>query len=88
MSKLLKFGRLFLVLSFLLAAVGVVGVAAQEPVEPETVTIPAFDTGAVIEAGMGIVGSFFVLILTMAAIRLAPKLISAVRRSLGAAVGR
>lgn len=76
------------VLAAMLAVFSVVGVFAQTPVEPETVTIPAFNTASIISGAMGIAGVFLSLILTVTVVRLAPKFISGIRRSLGAAAGR
>lgn len=71
----------------LMAVFGVVGVvAAQDPIEPVTVTLPAFDTTAIITVAMGIAGSVLILLVTMAAFRAAPAIVRAFRKLFGASV--
>ena len=74
-----------LVLATILALSLVVPTFAQS--EPVTVTIPEFSTTSIVSMGMTVAGSFFVLLLTLFVLRVTPRFIAFIRRSLGAASG-
>lgn len=83
----MKFNRaVSLLVVVLLLALTAIPVFAQDA-EPVTVTIPGFSTSSVVSTGMAVAGSFFTLLLTLFVIRVAPRFVSFIRRSFGAAAG-
>ena len=82
-----RFGKVIQVVlvAFVLTVGGVVPALCQS--EPVTVTIPSFSTDAIVTMGMNVAASFFVLLLTLFVLRVTPRFIAFIRRSLGAASG-